>query len=243
MRCHKARDYISQEMDEHLPPDVTVDLTNHLDSCADCREYREDLLLGRRAMSATSPELPENFEWKLQLRLNQTLQRTAGETAYPWAETDQDKWHWFRNFGAAAAMGMAAVLALAVFIGPVDDSREAGQAVSGGGSSGVVSSTPRGAGDSDRLPLFVDQSRRGGLYGPGMQRPVAAGGSSKSSGVGLFDHGWSGHDMEDLRTIQRLRIQNKQLVNRMLFQQQQMIRSMGAQLDTIDTNALDLEQE
>jgi hypothetical protein len=48
--------------------------------------------------------------------------------------------------------------------------------------------------------------------------------------------------MEDLRTIQRLRIQNGQL-NRDLFRQQQMIRGMRAQLDTIDTNALDLEQE
>lgn len=242
MRCHKARDYISQEMDEHLPPDVTVDLTEHLDSCADCREYREDLLFGRRAMAATVPELPDNFDWKLQLKLNRTLQYTAGETAYPWAETDQDKWRWFRNFGAAAAVGMAAVLALAVFISPTDAPREAGPAMSGGVSSGVVHSTAGGAGSSDRLPLFVDQSRRGGLYGPGVQRPVAAGGSSRSSSGGLLDRGWSGHDMEDLNTIQRLRIQNTQM-NRILFQQQQTIRGMRAQLDTIDANALDLEQE
>jgi len=242
MRCHKVKDYISQEMDEHLPPDVTVNLTDHLDSCADCREYRDDLLLGRRAMSATTPELPDNFDWKLQLKLNQTLQRTAGETAFPWTETDQDKWGWVRNFGAAAAIGMAAVLALAVFIGPENGPEQAGQAVSPGGSTGVVQSSSTGAGDSDRLPLFVDRSRRGGLYGSGMQRPVATGGSSRSGTGGFFDRGWSGHDMEDLRTIQRLRIQNSQL-NRDLFRQQTMIRGMRAQLDTIDANALDLEQE
>jgi hypothetical protein len=163
----------------------------------------------------------------------------AGETAYPWAETDQDKWRWFRNFGAAAAMGMAAVLALAVFIGPEYSSREAGPAVPGVSSSVV---TPGGAGSSDRLPLFVNQSRRGGLYGSGVQRPVAGGGTSRFSSGGLIDRGWSGHDMEDLRTIQHLRIQNTQL-NRVLFQQQQVIRGMRAQLDTIDTNALDLQQE
>jgi len=193
-------------------------------------------------MSATTPELPDNFEWKLQLKLNQTLQRTAGETAFPWTETDQDKWRWVRNFGAAAAIGMAAVLALAVFIGPENGPGQAGQAVSRGASLGVVESTSTGAGNSDRLPLFVDRSRRGGLYGSGMQRPVASGGSSSSRTGGLFDRGWSGHDMEDLRTIQRLRIQNGQL-NRDLFRQQQMIRGMRAQLDTIDANALDLEQE
>ena len=154
MRCHKAKGYISQEMDEHLPPDVTVNLTGHLDSCTDCRQFREDLLLGRRAMSATAPELPDNFEWKLQLKLNQTLQRTAGETAFPWTETDQDKWRWARNFGAAAAIGMAAVLALAVFIGPENDPEQAGQAVSGGETSGVVQSTSTGAGTPTGFPCL-----------------------------------------------------------------------------------------
>ena len=240
MRCNKARDYISQEMDEHLPPDVTVDLAEHLDSCADCLEYREDLLFGRRAMNATVPDLPDNFDWKLQLKLNRTLQHTAGETAYPWAESDQDKWRWFRNFGAAAAVGMAAVLALAMFIGPTDAIREEGPAVSGGASSGVVNSTAGGVGSSDRLPLFLNQSRRGGLYGPGIQRPVAAGVSSRPSSGGVLDRGWSGHEMEDLHTIQRLRNQNTQM-NRLLFKQQQVIRGMRAQLDTIDTSALDLE--
>ena len=242
MRCHKAREYICQEMDEHLPPNATVDLTEHLDSCGDCREFREDLLLGRRAMDATVPELPDNFDWKLQLKLNRTLQHTAGETAYPWAETDQDKGRWFRNFGASAAVGMAAVLALAVFIGPTETPREAGPSVYGGASSGVVHPSVGVAGSSDRLPLFVNQSRRGGLYGSGVQRTVSAGDSYRTSSGGLIDHGWSGHDMEDLRTIQRLRNQNKQM-NRVLFQQQQMIRGMRAQLDTINTNALDLEQE
>ncbi len=241
MRCHKAQDHISQRMDEHLPPDVTVNLTEHLDSCSHCREYRDDLLMGQRAINATTPELPENFEWKLQLKLNQTLQQTAGQTAYPWAETDHDKWRWFRNFGAAAAMGMAAVLALAVFVGPVNGPDEGLIVPGGSGSSGIVQNTAGGAGNSDRLPLFVNQSQRGGLYSPGIQRSVS-GGRSVPAGSGLLDRGWAGHDVEDLRTILRLRNENSQL-NRVLFQQQQAIRGMRTQLDTINADALDLEQE
>ena len=238
MRCHKAQDYISQEMDEHLPPDVTVNLTEHLDSCSDCREYRDDLLLGQRAMSATTPELPDNFEWKLQLKLNQTLQQTAGQTAYPWAETDHDKWRWFRNFGAAAAMGMAAVLALAVFVGPVGGPDEGLNIPGAPGPSEVVQTTAGGAGNSDRLPLSFSPSRGGGLYSPGIQRPVSVGGSVPV-GSG-FDRGWAGHDVEDLRTILRLRNENDQL-NRVLFQQQQIIRGMRTQLDSTNAKTLDLE--
>jgi hypothetical protein len=241
MRCHKAQDYISQEMDEHLPPDVTVNLTEHLDSCSHCREFRDDLLLGRRAMAATAPELPDNFEWKLQLKLNQTLQQTAGQTAYPWAETDPDKWRWFRNFGAAAAMGMAAVLALAMFVGPVNGPDGALRLPAEDGSAGLAQTANSGAGSSDRLPLLFDQSRRGGLYNSGLQRPVSQGGSA-SAGSGLLDRGWAGHDVEDLRTILRLRNENAHL-NRILFQQQQVIRGMRTQLDTTNTDALDLEQE
>jgi len=242
MRCHKAKECISLEMDEHLPPDVTVNLTEHLDSCAGCREFRDDLILGRRAMLATTPELPDNFEWKLQLKLNQTLQRTAGETAYPWGEPDHDRWRWFRNFGAAAAMGMAAVLALAMFLGPENTFVGTGPDSGGGTPTGVAQSTTGGAGDSDRLPLFVDQSRRGGLYGVGSQRPVSSAGQPRSGNGGLFSRGWSGHNSEDLRTIDRLRLQNG-LLSRDLYQQQKLIQGMRAQLDTTDANALDLEQE
>jgi hypothetical protein len=241
MRCHKAQDYISQEMDEHLPPAVTVKLTEHLDSCSHCRDYRDDLLLARRAIAATTPELPDNFEWKLQLKLNRTLQQTAGATAYPWHETDQDKWRWLRNFGAAAAVGMAAILAVAMFVGPVGDGEQDQGSPANVGSPGFVQSTSSGAGDADRLPLFVDRSRRGGLYSPGVQQPVPVGGSVPV-GTGMFDRGWAGHDLEDLRTINRLRLENANL-NRILFRQQQIIRGMRSQLDTTNSDALDLEKE
>lgn len=238
MRCQKAMDYVSQEMDEHLPPDVTVDLTRHLDSCSDCREYRDDLLLGCRAIRATPGDLPENFEWKLQLKLNQTLQQMAGESVFPWDEPEHDKWRWFRNFGAAAAVGMAAVLALAMFLGPLDQSGGSGSGLQENGSSGIVSSGPGG---SDRLPLVSSQSRRGGLYNPGTRQSVSVGGTT-AVGSRLIDRGWSGGDIEDLHTIQRLRMQNDQL-NQQLYLQQSLIKGMRAHLDSVGSGALDLEQE
>jgi len=241
MRCHKAKNYICQEMDEHLPPDVTLALTTHLDSCADCREFRSDLFVGSRAIAATAPELPANFEWKLQLRLNQALQAAAGETVYPWGDQESDKWGWFRNFGAAAAVGMAAVLALAMFIGPTAGPLAPFPSDVGGGFSRVAASEAGGAGAADRLPLFGNKVSRGGLYSPGIQRPVAAGGGSVSSG-GLLDRGWAGHNVEDLQTIQRLRFQNHRL-NQQLFQQQLMMRSLQTQLDTTGTHGLDLEKK
>jgi len=241
MRCQKVRDYISQEMDELLPPAVTGDLTSHLDSCSDCRDYREDLRLGRRAIAATTPELSDNFEWKLQLKLNQTLQQTVGQSAFPWEETDPDKWRWVRNFGAAAAVGMAAVLALAMFLGPVGGPRDAGNPDLNPNSPGLVQYINDVPGGSDRLPLVGARSPNRGLYSSGTQRSVSAGGFSRSSGT-IFDRGWSGHNETDIRIIQGLRIINKQL-NRQVSLQQKEIRGMRALLDTIDTNALNLEQE
>lgn len=245
MRCPKAKDYISQGLDEHLPPDVTMDLTKHLDACADCREYREDLQLASRVLTATTPELPDNFEWKLQLKLNQALQQAAGETGYPWSETDKDKWRWFRNFGAAAAVGMAAVLALAMFLGPLGGPEQGGRPDAAFGPVATVQplteSTFDTAGATDRLPLDLNRSSRGGLYSQGIQRSVSAGGVNRSSG-GLFDRGWSGQNTNDLMLIQKLRIENNQM-KQVLYRQQMRIRGMQTQLDSIDGNALDLKQE
>ena len=241
MRCQKVRDYISQEMDELLPPAVTGDLASHLDSCSDCREYREDLLVGRRAITATTPDLSDNFEWKLQLKLNQTLQQTAGQSAFPWEEENPDKWRWVRNFGAAAAVGMAAVLALAMFLGPVGSPGDGGTANFSDNSPAGAQTTSIGAGRSDRLPLFSGHISNRGLYSSGIQQPVSAGGVNRSSGT-IFDRGWSRHNTNDVRTIQGLMIQNN-LLNRQLGIQQKEIMGMRAQLDTINANALNLEQE
>lgn len=227
MRCKKANEYLSWEMDGVLPPDVTVVLQDHLDSCEDCRQYRQELHLGSRLLAATEPELSENFDWKLQLRLNQTLKETAGEVAYPWTDQPSDRWNWFRNFGTAAAMGLAAVLAVAVFLGPVDQVPS---------PAGVSQQTALG---SDRLPL---ESRL--TYNPNLGRSVSSGSPFQRSvsQSGGLDRGWSGQNLEDLRTINSLRAENRNL-GRRLLQTQLQIRLMRAQLDSTEEKPLDLPEE
>ena len=55
MRCSKARDYLSRDMDGLLPPDATAGLRDHVDKCRECQSFREDLVLGRRLMAASEP--------------------------------------------------------------------------------------------------------------------------------------------------------------------------------------------
>lgn len=230
MRCSKAQEYLSLEMDGAVPPDVTAGLQEHLDACPDCRVYRHDLQLGRRLLAATEPTLSDNFDWKLQLRLNQALKETAGEVAYPWSEPRVDPWVWVRNFGAAAAMGLAAVLAVAVFLGPF------GQPAQG---PLVVPSTLPSTLAGDRLPL-ESRFSVGGQLG----RPVSTASPFQQSrtGAGILDRSWSGQNLDDLRTINRLRAENEQL-GKMLFHTQRQLQMMRAQLDSTGKNALDLPGE
>jgi len=246
MRCNRARDYLSRDLDGLLPPDATAGLREHVDACGDCQSFREDLVLGRRLLAATEPRLPDNFDWKLQLRLNQALQQRAGETAYPWLEdeTAKDRRHWWPAFGAAASVGLAAVLAVAVFLGP---QRESGVMQAGGGQAPVVAAVPEEiapvaspaanlAGRSDRRSLF-GAVRGGGLYDQGIGHIVSAGGHIAQPGS-VIDRGWSGDRLEDLQTIQRLRERNDQLL-RMVYQYELQVRTLKARLDTNGTPDLD----
>ncbi len=228
MRCNKAQEYLSLQIDGVLPPDLTGSLSNHLDGCSDCQEYQDDLLLGSRMLKATDPELPDNFDWKLQLRLNQTLKETAGEVAYPWESPAVDRWRWARNFGSAAAVGMAAVLALAIFFGPSDP---IAPLVAVQQSSSLFG--------ADRLPLTQKFN-----FGSGLGRPVSTSSlsSNQSRNFLQLDNGWSGQNVSDLKTIQLLRTENLQL-NRMLGQLRRQNILMRAQLDTSLGNPLDLGKE
>lgn len=257
MRCSKARDYLSRDLDGLLPPDATAGLLVHLDACEDCRSFREDLRTGRRLLAATEPQLPDNFDWKLQLRLNQALQQRAGETAYPWLEDEPAtrRGAWWPAFGAAASVGLAAVLAVAVFLGPQRESSVMTAAVNPSpmvavapaSESPVVSSTvspstsatsPAAslAGRSDRRSLF-GAPRGGGLYDTGIGRSVSTGARVSQPGA-VIDRGWSGDRLEDLQTIQRLRERNDQLL-RMVYQYEMQLRTLKARLDTTGAPTLD----
>lgn len=227
MRCNKAHEYLSLEMDRVLPPDATVDLQKHLDACGECRNYRQEIHLGSRLLAATEPSLSENFDWKLQLRLNQTLKETAGEVAYPWADPSSDRWSWFRNFGTAAAMGLAAVLAVAVFLGPMEQAPTS------------LATDQEAVLGADRLPLDSRIS-----VGPSLRRSVSSASPFQQSATRnrVIDRGWSGLNLEDLRTINSLRAENENL-GRRLVQTQLQLRLMRAQLDSTEKKTLDLHEE
>jgi len=232
MRCSKAREYVSWDLDAVLPPDATGKLREHLDQCGDCRQYRTDLLLGQRLMAATEPELPENFEWKLQLKLNHALQQTAGEAHYPWQSETADRWAWLRNFGAATAVGLAAVLALAMFFGPETTGLGPARIAQRNDSSPVTATA------SDRRALF--QPGNGGLYRSTTQRLVSGDGRTVDGGSAYLGRSWAGPNTEDLITIRRLNVENRRL-NNLMLQYQRSNTMLRAQLDTSGTHALDLQ--
>ena len=128
------------------------------------------------------------------------------------------------------SIALAAVLALAVFFGPIGRSLEEGAV----GSSLVADADPAVSG-TDRLPLGIGDSPRSGLSG--LQRNVSMG-RPVSVGGGTLYRGWTGRSLEDGQTIQLLRRQNLQLQQR-LQQVELQMRGMRAMLDTAKVPALD----
>lgn len=251
---------MSRDLDGMLPPDATVGLREHVDICVDCQAFREDLVLGRRLLAATEPSLPDNFDWKLQLRLNQALQQRAGETAYPWYEEPRARrGAWLPAFGAATSMGLAAVLAFAVFLGPREQLPMVAAGVPAPTPAAVVTAPAAAipsavatadlgnlderpadaaaslAGRSDRRPLF-GAPQGGGLYSSGGARGLSVGTGAGATRV--FDRGWSGDRFEDARTIRQLRAYNAQL-QQTLHRQQLELQRLKAQLDTTGARGLD----
>jgi len=229
MRCQQAEDYIGRELDAVLVPEAIGKLREHLDVCENCQQFRADLLVGQRLLAATEPQLPDNFEWKLQLKLSQVLNQVAAEQYYPWHTETHDRWGWVRNFGAATAVGLAAVLALAMLVGPFG-------LTGGTPSSGVKPGAPSqiAASSSDRRPLLQPRSR--GPVGFGVQHVGTAG---NVRGVG--QRRWSNSLSEEQLTIWRLRAENQQL-HQVLLESQRLNALMKARLDTSGSETLHLQQ-
>ena len=237
MRCSKAQEFISLDLDGQLPPEQAVGLTRHLDDCGGCREYRTDLVRGHLLLAASEPQLPDNFEWRLQLKLNQTLAQAAARAGHPWHEEQQERGGWWRNFGAAAAVGMAAVLAVAMVTGP----RAPQPGPLAGHQPGHANEAV--ATGSDRLELDPRASGGSGLgFGAAAgQRPVSTGQGAALAGErpAWLDRGWTYRSLDDLRDISRIQAENRQLRSQ-LFQMQRQLQGRQTQLDTATIPALDL---
>jgi len=249
MNCRKARQWISLERDGQLEHRHVSALQGHLAGCQDCQEYRRDLDLGLRMLAATEPELPETFDWKLQLRLNQTLREAAGARSYPWDEREAGWRSWLGRAGLSAALGLAAVLAVAMLapnqLAPVL-----------GGDGATVASAPQNA----RLPLQVsspaeplfDATRRPitpglgqlGDLGDRLQRRVSSNGLNSA---GLAERGlgagyWSGANERDLLRIHQLE-QDLETLRRRLAAKDRTITLLRAELDSLKTRAVDTRRE
>lgn len=236
MRCTKAKEFISLDLDGQLPPDRAAGLTCHLDACGECRGYREDLAAGRRLLAAGEPQLSENFEWRLQLRLNQTLARAAAQAIHPWQDGRAERGAWWRNFSAASAVGLAAVLAVAMMAGPREP-----QSGAPGGPAPLLAVEPAASG-GDRLEL----DPRFGWSGLGTasgQRQVSAGPAAPLLGErpAWLDRGWTYRSVDDLRNLARMQQENRQLRTQVL-QMQRQLRGLQTQLDTVRAPALDLRE-
>jgi hypothetical protein len=253
MLCRRAHDWISLSLDGMLPPDRTVALLAHLERCAGCRAWREEVQLGQRLLAATAPRLSDNFEWRLQLKLNQTLQEAARAATSPFAAPEPGWRRWFQGAALASVGGVAVVVAFSLFllpprrpaptllalpsapasvVTPADgDSRVS--AVTVGSETGTVTAT---AGDATRTSLR-----------PGMRTlsPVAGGIGREvdlrfpATSGGLFGReGWSGGNVDDLRTIMHLREQNRRLRDA-LTQAQRDAGLLRAQMESPRTAAGD----
>ncbi len=208
MRCGKVRDWLSLALDGQLPPDRTLSLEEHLQRCSACRGYREDLEQGRRLLRATEPQLPAGFEWRLQLKLNQILQEAAQEAVLPWHEAAWRPGRWFAVAGGAAAVGLAAVLALALVIPPASDPYGTGGAGLATGGEFTFSAAERVPNPATWLPLM--SNRAGGFSSlPVDTRRQGPGARPTHDPLGSF---WDQSSLRDLKTIAELRQRNQQLL-------------------------------
>jgi hypothetical protein len=252
MRCGKARDWVSLEIDGDLPPDGVPALEQHLAGCDDCRGYRDDLRLGRRILAASAPQLSDEFDWRLRLRLNRALTEAAREAAAPWPERRVSRGAWVQRFGLSAAVGLAAVLAVALFVDGTPDI--VGPQTAGGGDRPefrhlVPTAEPaaqRGASLAEGVGLAEDRLSLSPLFAPGggALRTVAnrrASALPTSGQVRQQLGGWTGDAVRDLATITELRQHNDQLET-LLRHREREIQMLKARLDTSQTGGLDLRR-
>ena len=223
MFCTKARNWINLERDGQLPADKTVPLEKHLDSCAECRAYRDDLALASRLLAATAEQPADNFDWKLQLRLNQTLREAAGDGTTPWQTPRRNSLRWLRGFAVSSAAGLAASIAFILLVMPAQQQNSryrttaldpvpaasVSRSIESPDSRGAaISTVNRSAGDLDRraLSLFSRPSTRSrsGLLGQPVQLSGDVGNAASRQ---LFDR----HNLVDLKMISRLTLENSRL--------------------------------
>lgn len=221
MLCYRARKMISLEIDGLLPAENTSSLDSHLQKCTSCLDYREDLRMGSRMLDATTPSLPDNFNWKLQLRLGRALQEAAAEKQDLLDQSGNGVLVWVRSFALSSLAGAAvmAVLMIWVLPGGVDlrsGPNLPGQSVIAEGLDDATTGRLNSAIGNDRLPLGSPQNLRmrnqptTGLLTSQRSNPFATGQMSAQSPF-LFNR----TSMSEQDVLGRLRLENTYLKKRL----------------------------
>lgn len=233
MNCRRCQDWISLELDGQLAPSHVAALQEHLQDCADCRAYREDLQIGLRMLQATEPQLPENFDWKLQLGLSRAM-REAAQEGHPWPERPSSWRQWFGRAGISAACGLAAVLTMAV-VGPFDASFLRASEPAGVVINDPALRLPGPAGgdvaDATRRSLDPASLRIGSGFGGSLQQRVSTTSLLDAPATPILD------DPQLLR-IRQLE-QDAETLKRRLFAKDRQIQYLQAQLDSLSARGVD----
>jgi len=202
---------IGSELDGRLEDGQLVQLERHLDGCAECREYRADLVLGRRLLRATEPQPADNFNWKLQLRMNRVLQERAAESQPIWGNAGNGVLGWVRSFALSSLAGAAVVAALFIWVipvpfggdGPADMPSRPAVRLAGGATS-TANDAAAGFG-LDRRPLTPLR----GINGSGMGSFMVNAGSRGRESTRLFDgQPFRPNSGVDSELLERLRVEN-----------------------------------
>lgn len=231
MKCHRIQQWISEEIDGQLAPEHVAPLAEHLQSCEECRTFGEDLRIGTRMLHATEPTLPDDFDWKLQLRLSRAM-RDAARHSHPWQEAPSRWRPWLLRAGISGSVGLAAVLTLALLL-PADTM------TSGGGSNLMAELTarrlpmqveaPTPVIDATRRPLQVDFGNLSAYRG--FQRTVSSRNELAAGTIGSM----AGLEVARIRKLE----QDNETLRRLLFGKDRQIQYLQAQLDSLTRRAVD----
>lgn len=241
MKCNKTQQWLNLQIDGQLEAERVPMLQAHLAVCGDCRQYRDDLLLAQRLLRADVAALPENFDWKLQLRLNQAMREAVRTSSFPWHDEAGGWRRWFARAGVFTSVGLCAVLAVAL-LGP-----SPGGVVPSAGGTGAVAvraeqarlpvqetTAPAPFFDTTRRPLELSFERSRQPLGLGLQQRVSSG--------ALGGAYWSGASERDLLRIRQLERDNEALRRRLSVRERQLM-VLEAKLDSLTGPAVDRPQQ
>lgn len=107
MKCNECRDWLNQHIDDELNPEQSARVTEHLESCPECREEYTALLAAKQAVGKLPEYLPPpefTQAWKAAIAQEATGKAAPGK-------------NWWRAgwFKAVAGIGVAAAALVLVF--------------------------------------------------------------------------------------------------------------------------------